>query len=261
MPSIAVISLFAFVPAFARPILQKPVQTPVAVNAYGKYASSFSANPFSKHPRGRPDEFDSRAPPVYQRQQSASSWSAPAPQSTGGLSAEQVAFMERQNSLRGGASSSSWDAPSRQTPTRVVAQSSMQSLTGSSSKKSGFAPEFAPALFPLYAGGMGDEQPVGRSMRPLTSDSRGVSPRAMAGVEGTGGLSADQKAFMERQQNARAGVWLDEQTSDAPDALSLLAAGAIGALVGAIGTVIFVMFFRRSAWSGMLKEPLMTVSN
>jgi hypothetical protein len=83
----------------------------------------------------------------------------------------------------------------------------------------------------------------------------------MAGVEGTGGLSADQKAFMERQQNARAGVWLDEQTSDAPDALSLLAAGAIGALVGAIGTVIFVMFFRRSAWSGMLKEPLMTVSN
>jgi hypothetical protein len=91
-------------------------------------------------------------------------------------------------------------------------------------------------------------------------DSRGVAGvnKLSAGVEGVGGLSAEQLAFMERQKAARAGVSsLYEQTS--PDVLSTLAAAVIGALAGFIA-VTFVMRFRHSAWS-TLKAPLMTVSN
>jgi hypothetical protein len=90
-------------------------------------------------------------------------------------------------------------------------------------------------------------------------DSRGVAGvnKLSAGVEGVGGVSAEQVAFMERQKAARAGVSLYEQTS--PDVLSTLAAAVIGALAGFIA-VTSVMRFRRSTWS-TLKAPLVTVSN
>jgi hypothetical protein len=208
MPSIAVICLFAIVPACAHPIIQKPLlgaaSRPIvpAVNAYGKYAASYGANPYSKNPYGRPQEFDSHAPPVKQSQ------------------------------------------------------------TGSSPKWTGYSPEYAPAYAPTMGNtpsGTGVTVIVAR--QPLRGlDSRGVAGvnKLSAGVEGVGGLSAEQLAFMERQKAARAGVSsLYEQTS--PDVLSTLAAAVIGALAGFIA-VTFVMRFRHSAWS-TLKAPLMTVSN
>jgi hypothetical protein len=68
------------------------------------------------------------------------------------------------------------------------------------------------------------------------------------------GLSAE---FRERQQAARSGVWLYEQTS--PNVVNILATTLISAIASVIG-VTFVMRFRCSTWS-TLKEPLMTVSN
>jgi hypothetical protein len=50
-----------------------------------------------------------------------------------------------------------------------------------------------------------------------------------------------------------------DATQTSPDVISMLAAGLIGAVIGASG-VTFVMRFRRSGWS-TLKEPLMTISN
>lgn len=199
MPSTAVISLFAFVPALA----QVPVR-PRAVLRGGAFAPQYSPAQMphvevaQKYgvPGSGTKLGDSRAVSSYVKP------APPAPvassfEGSGGLTPDQLAFMERQNAARGGA------APVASRPSAAAPV-----YASSAPKGDGFAPLYAPPYAPIYA------------------DSPSLELDA---------------------------------TPTSPDVISILAAGLIGAVIGASG-VTFMMRFRRSS-SSTLKESLLTVSN
>jgi len=227
MASTALISLFAFVPALAQPLLRNPLlgrgpHNP-AIAIYGGAAMPGFAPQFNpKFAKQVEDSWDSGAvssslvapgglsaeqQAFMERQRAAKSGAsssaiaagAPAvPAGTGGFSAEQLAFMERQRAVTGGASASAfWD-----TAPAVPAQSGASSST------------FTSAYFPAYA--------------PSYADG----PQVL-------------------QQ--------EDHTQASPTVFSILAAAFFGALVGVSGAT-FMMRFRRST-SISFKEPLTTVSN
>lgn len=125
----------------------------------------------------------------------------------------------------------------------------------SASSSSGFgATGFAPLYAPQYSGSFADagsgrkrEQSAGAQSAPVPVSSSSKSR------DGYTPLFAPQYSS----------VYADTPSLDAiptsPDVISILAAGLIGALIGASG-VTFMMRFRCSGWS-ILKQPLLTVSN
>lgn len=146
-----------------------------------------------------PSMYDSRAP-------SRTYYAPPAPapsagMSTAGFSPEQLAFMQRQNELRGGAPSPNSYAPAPSPSYASPSYSYASSVTGA---KKGYLPAYAPA----YAPNMFSEPP------DMALDA----------------------------------------TETSPNVVSVLAAGLIGAVVGA-AAVTFVMRRRQSA-STKLKERL-----